>query len=479
MLSGCGGGGGGGTSAAPITPAPAKPVFTSSALFSADENQTAIGTVTATDSDSTTIIFSVSGSEIAITSGGGVLTFVSVPDYETKNSYTATVTASDGTNTTTQNITISITNIGEFVCKQPTYTTKPTPVSSDTNHRYYEYFWQSSPEICVNLYHTSLLDDSWETRTVQILEWAKTNLGLLVPMNAFVMDQTNGSKAELDQINADVCRIWSPLEKHSQSECLSNQDAWGNRSAAAGVGFKHLPNGGDLFWPQNVWVDHSDIGVPIRILLHEFYHVYQNSMKFYFEATNRFGIPVRWEEQEMTYLHHNEFVTVFPNWIEEGGADFAGFVMATKYDNSIDAKKQFIEHLDEARNVIAVAANNGDTVSLKDYEYQGELYESSSNPNNGVARQKAYQYTGGALALAYLWSLDDANFKKIIVDYYEIYAEQDNGDIGNGWKNGFETLFGMTLAKFYTDFDAFMRGDRVSQIAILKTNAEMQGASWQ
>ena len=37
--------------------------------------------------------------ELAITSAG-VLTFVSAPDYETKTSYTATVTASDGTNST-------------------------------------------------------------------------------------------------------------------------------------------------------------------------------------------------------------------------------------------------------------------------------------------------------------------------------------------------------------------------------------------
>ena len=49
-----------------------------------------------------------------------------------------------------------------------------------------------------------------------------------------------------------------------------------------------------------------------------------------------------------------------------------------------------------------------------------------------VYLQKAFQYTGGAIALAYLWSLDDANFKMIIVDYYKIYAEQNNLDPGNG-----------------------------------------------
>ena len=90
------------------------PVFSSSASFSSAENQTAIGTVTATDvdTDNSSISFSVSGSELTITSAG-VLTFASAPDYETKSSYTATVTATDGTNSATQNIAVSIININE------------------------------------------------------------------------------------------------------------------------------------------------------------------------------------------------------------------------------------------------------------------------------------------------------------------------------------------------------------------------------
>ena len=44
------------------------PVFTSSASFSAAENQTSIGTVSATDvdTDNASITFSISGSELAI-----------------------------------------------------------------------------------------------------------------------------------------------------------------------------------------------------------------------------------------------------------------------------------------------------------------------------------------------------------------------------------------------------------------------------
>ena len=71
------------------------PEFTSEATFSAAENQTAIGTVTATDAEDDEVTFTISGDELAITTAG-VLTFISAPDYETKSSYTATVTASDG-----------------------------------------------------------------------------------------------------------------------------------------------------------------------------------------------------------------------------------------------------------------------------------------------------------------------------------------------------------------------------------------------
>ena len=86
------------------------PVITSSDIFVADENQTAIGTVTATDLQA--ITFSVSGSELQITSAG-VLSFVTAPDYETKSVYTATVTATDASsNSTTQDITVNVNDVG-------------------------------------------------------------------------------------------------------------------------------------------------------------------------------------------------------------------------------------------------------------------------------------------------------------------------------------------------------------------------------
>ena len=68
--------------------------------------------MTATDANSPSITFSISGSELSITSDG-VLSFASAPDYETKTSYTATVTASDGTNLTTQAIVVSVSDVDE------------------------------------------------------------------------------------------------------------------------------------------------------------------------------------------------------------------------------------------------------------------------------------------------------------------------------------------------------------------------------
>ena len=96
-----------------VTDVNESPVFTSSASFNVEENQTAIGSVSATDPESETLIFAVSGSDLAIDSSSGVLTFLTAPDFETQAAYTATVTASDGENTTTQVVNINVTDVNE------------------------------------------------------------------------------------------------------------------------------------------------------------------------------------------------------------------------------------------------------------------------------------------------------------------------------------------------------------------------------
>ena len=90
------------------------PVITSSATFTSAENQTAVGSISATDIEGDALTYSISGSDLQI-SNSGVVSFISAPDYETKSSYTAIVTVSDGVNSTTQTITVTITDIYEVI----------------------------------------------------------------------------------------------------------------------------------------------------------------------------------------------------------------------------------------------------------------------------------------------------------------------------------------------------------------------------
>ena len=58
--------------------------FTSSGSFTANENQTAIGTVAASDADGDTVAYSLSGTDadsLEINSSTGVLTFKTAPTY--------------------------------------------------------------------------------------------------------------------------------------------------------------------------------------------------------------------------------------------------------------------------------------------------------------------------------------------------------------------------------------------------------------
>ena len=112
----------------------AVPTFTSAATFSVAENATAVGTVVATDADTTdnvtgyTITGGVDSSKFAITNAG-VLTFTAAPNYETpgdlvstdpanaagNNEYILIVTATSGAaarvQSATQTLTITVTNV--------------------------------------------------------------------------------------------------------------------------------------------------------------------------------------------------------------------------------------------------------------------------------------------------------------------------------------------------------------------------------
>ncbi len=101
------------------------PVFTSAAAMSLAENGTAVGTVTAVDPDGlASPAFAITGGADAalfnIDAVTGALSFIASPDFETPidagadNAYDVSVTASDGSLTAVQAITIAVTNANDL-----------------------------------------------------------------------------------------------------------------------------------------------------------------------------------------------------------------------------------------------------------------------------------------------------------------------------------------------------------------------------
>ncbi len=98
------------------------PVFTSAATATVAENQLAAFTAAAPDGDSSTILYTLSGADAAlftINATSGVVTFRAAPNFEApgdagaNNVYDVTVTATDGRNSTTQNVAVTVTNVNE------------------------------------------------------------------------------------------------------------------------------------------------------------------------------------------------------------------------------------------------------------------------------------------------------------------------------------------------------------------------------
>ena len=104
------------------------PVITSNgasanANINVSENTTTVTTVTASDADGNSLAYSISGgtdaAKFSIDANTGVLTFVDAPNFEAptdqgpNNVYDVIVQASDGINTDTQAIAVTVTNVNE------------------------------------------------------------------------------------------------------------------------------------------------------------------------------------------------------------------------------------------------------------------------------------------------------------------------------------------------------------------------------
>ena len=488
LFASCGGGGGGGNAAASNTYAavtPAAPVISSASSYSVQENQTAIATATATDSDSNSLTFSLSGTDasaVTINSSSGLMTFNAAPDYETKNSYEVTLNVSDGALSAAKNLTISITDStadNTFACKTASYSALPAADSSDSVMNYYSYSWQAIDfellPICLNYYEaTATITSPWKTYIEGIYNYSKFTLGQIVPINAFIVAEPRASvsSAEALQFNTDFCTITSA---GNIDACITGSDPMANRSAAGGVSFEQLPNGGDQqLFQDNIWGE-QDVFNALKIIAHEYFHVHQNGLKLYFESTDKFAIPKAWPGNGVIY-DNASIPKYMPNWIEEGGAEFGGIVLAAKYiDNvAIDltgssvALEEFKNHIGAAFDGFAANAS----LSLEDF-----------NMGDNGGQNPGLQYSAGAAALMYLWLQDDANYQRIMIDYYANWAEAEALNAGQGWADAFKNTFQKggspyEITTFYTDFNAWIRSDTKANLkASIKTKNQMLHAN--
>jgi hypothetical protein len=123
FLSGCGGGGGGGTpTPTPTPPANVAPNFTSAASTNAAENSAGtVYTATANDPNGDPLTFSLAGgadqARFQITPQGA-LSFVAPPDFEAptdgdgNNIYLVRIAVSDGSLSSTLDLSVTVTNVG-------------------------------------------------------------------------------------------------------------------------------------------------------------------------------------------------------------------------------------------------------------------------------------------------------------------------------------------------------------------------------
>ena len=110
--------GGGGSSSSAVSNA--APTFTSAATANTLEGDLAVLDVVTSDSDGETVTLTLSGADASLfTLTGNSLSFNAAPDFEApgsaaaSNTYSLVLTASDGTDTTTQNLEVAVTDATE------------------------------------------------------------------------------------------------------------------------------------------------------------------------------------------------------------------------------------------------------------------------------------------------------------------------------------------------------------------------------
>ena len=93
-----------------VTPVNDLPIITSAGSVTVSENQTAVLAISVTEIDGDELTYTISGTDASSFSvdTNGVITFNTAPDYETKNAYSIAYNVNDGTETVSQDLSISI-----------------------------------------------------------------------------------------------------------------------------------------------------------------------------------------------------------------------------------------------------------------------------------------------------------------------------------------------------------------------------------
>ena len=224
------------------------------------------------------------------------------------------------------------TGLSGTKCKEVSYTSKPEPDYINGDYSYYTYGWQSDgtdQNSCVNSYQG--VTSEGVSLVESVLSDAKEKLGQILPVNTWIFHTQLSNKETL-------CSDYSPFT--DDSSCFDLRP-----TAAATVTQYVLHNGGEFKLSEGFWGDEDKNGAGYKVAYHEYFHIHQNSHKFYFEETKNFGINMT----QFRNVDRNEGVNlVGPVWLEEGGAEYAG-VWYSSLKGWVNYKQYWIDYLDEAR----------------------------------------------------------------------------------------------------------------------------------
>ena len=387
--------------------------------------------------------------------------------------------------------TPTLTNLNPSnACKKAWYTTTfPDPITNDPVFNDYTFFWQSTPldtiPICINIYQnthgiSSTGGKAWDVYVREIAEYSKYTLGQIVPINIFILGATpieNVTNEEKATYNTDFQTVQSRVGP-SYSTDLANGDIFPIDSAGGGYSFEAAPNGADMQLPQGlVWDkpgayanDNEKIQGAFKVIAHEYFHVYQNSIKFYNETNKTISIPKNWQSTPSIVNSPQGDPAYFPWWIEEGGADFGAIVMSAKFANS-----QAGIDVDTVINPVQQLRDHF-TTAHQQFAGDAELKLSSFNLPPSAGTDYAYQV--GTAALMYAWYKDGRNFNAAMSKYYTDWQEAEKERSGKGFEDAFEDAFWKNNTEYYTlsefddEFSAWIRdGDANNRWAVVAKTA--------